>query len=71
LDEAAMRKLCEATGGKFYREEDLHDFPDDVKSQATISVTRKERLLWNVWSLFLLVGLMTFEWVVRKFNGLS
>ncbi len=71
LDEEAMRKLCDATGGKFYREEDLDQLPNDVKSQTTVSQTRKERLLWNSWALFALIGLLTLEWVMRKFNGLS
>jgi hypothetical protein len=71
MDEEAMRNLCEATGGKFYREENLSDLPNDVKSQSTVTNVRKEKLLWNRWALFLLIGLFTLEWVLRKFNGLS
>jgi hypothetical protein len=71
LDEEAMRKLCEATGGKFYREEDLYQLPQDVKPQSIVLSSRKERLLWNRWALFALIGLFTLEWVLRKFNGLS
>jgi hypothetical protein len=71
LDEEAMRKLCEATGGKFYREENLYELPNDVKSQSTVSTVKRERLLWNVWALAALIGLFTLEWVLRKFNGLS
>ncbi|HEV3440072.1 MAG TPA: vWA domain-containing protein, partial [Gemmata sp.] len=71
LDEEAMRKLCDATGGKFYREEDLYQLPKDVKPQSITVHSRKERLLWNVWALSLLIGLLTLEWFVRKFNGLS
>jgi hypothetical protein len=71
LDEDAMRKLCEATGGKFYREEDLTALPNDVKPQSVKQVTREEVLLWNRWPLFLLIGLLSLEWFVRKFNGLS
>jgi hypothetical protein len=33
--------------------------------------TRTEYVLWNQWALYLLVGLLTLEWVARKFNGLS
>jgi hypothetical protein len=71
LDEAAMRKLCEATGGTFAREEDLHKLPELVKPQSSPYARREEVLLWNRWALFALVGLLTAEWVVRKFNGLS
>ena len=32
---------------------------------------REEILLWNKWALFALIGLFTFEWFFRKYNGLS
>jgi hypothetical protein len=71
LDEAAMRKLCDGTGGTFFREEDLHQLPEIVKPQASAFSRREETLLWNRWALFALVGLLTLEWVLRKWNGLS
>jgi hypothetical protein len=71
MAEAEMRKLAESTGGKFYREEDLYQLPADVKTQYAPYSVRTETILWNRWALLLLVGLMTLEWVVRKFNGLS
>jgi hypothetical protein len=66
-----MRKLCEATGGTFSREEDLHKLPELVKPQASPYSRREEVLLWNRWALFALIGLLTLEWGLRKFNGLS
>ena len=33
MNEEGLRKLAEQTGGKFYREEDLHQLPDEVQSQ--------------------------------------
>ena len=71
LAEAEMRKLAEATGGKFYREEDLQRMPDEVKPQLTPFSRRDETTLWNKWAMALLIGLLTLEWVVRKFNSLS
>jgi hypothetical protein len=71
MAEGDMRKLAEATGGAFYREEDLFKMPAQVKPQLTTVTTRTEIILWNKWVLFLLIGLMTMEWLVRKFNGLS
>ena len=71
LDEAAMRKLCEATGGSFFREEDLHKLPQAVKPQSSPYSRREEVLMWNRWALFLLIGLLTLEWFLRKYNGLS
>jgi hypothetical protein len=71
MAEGEMRKLAEATGGKFYREEDLVRLADQVTPQYAPYSVRTETVLWNRWALFLLLGLMTAEWVVRKFNGLS
>jgi hypothetical protein len=71
MDEEAMRKLCDATGGKFYREENLINLPTDVKPQVTTSHSRDEWNLWNVWTMLALIALLTCEWLVRKFNGLS
>ncbi|MDB5309636.1 MAG: hypothetical protein JWO38_3838 [Gemmataceae bacterium] len=71
MAEGEMRKLAEASGGKFYREEDLVKLADQVKPQYTPYSVRTETVLWNRWALFLLVGLMTLEWIVRKLNGLS
>jgi len=71
LDEEAMRKLCEATGGTFVREEDLFKLPGLIKPQSAPYARRQEILLWNRWALFAIVGLLTMEWVLRKYNGLS
>lgn len=71
MAEGDLRKLAEATGGAFYREEDLHKLPDAVKPQYVPVTTRTETVLWNRWAMIVLVGLLTLEWVVRKFNGLS
>jgi hypothetical protein len=71
MDEDGLRRLCETTGGKFYREEDLAKLPDAVRPQVATLTTRREVLLWNQWAMLLLVGLLTAEWLLRKFNGLS
>ena len=71
MAEADLRKLAEASGGAFYREEDLAKLPDQVKPQTVPVTSRQETILWNRWVMALLVGLLTLEWVVRKFNGMS
>ena len=71
MAEAELRRLAEATGGAFYREEDLHKLPEAVKPQYVPFTTRTETVLWNRWAMIVLVGLLTLEWVARKFNGLS
>lgn len=72
MNEAALRKLAEASGGKFYREEDLHRLPDDVQPQKVTFTQRKETLLWTFWPVWaLMVCLFTLEWLVRKFSNMS
>ncbi len=71
LAEEALRKLAEATNGKFYREEDLHQLPKDIVSVPAPFTRREESLLWNKWLMMLVIGLLTLEWFVRKFNSLS
>ena len=71
MAEGEMRKLAEQSGGRFYREEDLATLPEQVKPQTVPFTTRTEYVLWNRWAMILLVGLLTLEWVARKFNGLS
>lgn len=72
LDAPAMQKLSRGTGvEKLYREEDLLNLPNEVKPQYSPYQRKEEILLWNRWALFLLIGLLTLEWFLRKFNGLS
>jgi hypothetical protein len=76
MAEAELMKLAAESGspenpGKFYREEDLYKLPKDVTSQHATFTHREETLLWNRWALFLLIGLLSLEWFLRKFNGLS
>jgi hypothetical protein len=75
LDEPAMRKLARdsraGADGGFYREENLDKLPADVQPQKSPLTHREEILLWNGWVMVLLIGLLTTEWFLRKFNGLS
>lgn len=71
MAEGEMRKLAEATGGGFYREEDLYKLPEQVQPRTAPYSIRTEYVLWNRWAMIALIVLLTAEWVVRKFNGLS
>jgi hypothetical protein len=42
-----------------------------VKPQMSPFSIRTEYILWNKWAMMLLIVLLSMEWVVRKFNGLS
>jgi uncharacterized membrane protein len=72
MNEDALRKLAEQSGGKFYREEDLHRLASDVTPQQVKFTQRQEVLLWTSWwTLLAVVLLFTAEWVIRKFSNLS
>jgi hypothetical protein len=71
MAEEELRAAAEASGGKFYREEDLHRLAANLKPRTAPFVTRHEMLLWNAPMLLLFVGLITLEWILRKFSDLS
>jgi hypothetical protein len=71
LAEAPLRALASATGGGFYREEDLHRLVAAVVPQSVGFTHRQEVLLWGWPALLLFVMLVTAEWVLRKLANLS
>jgi uncharacterized membrane protein len=71
MDAEALREATLASGGRFYREEDLHGLASNLKPQKATFTTRHETLLWNAPVLFLFVGLIAVEWILRKFSNLS
>lgn len=72
MNEVALKQLAEQSGGKFYREESLHQLADDIQPRNYTFRFRKEILLWTEWWLLLVVcGLFTAEWMLRKFSNLS
>jgi hypothetical protein len=77
LNESLLKRLAESTseiGGTFYRENDLKDLAANVKAK-TVNLNpppRKEILLWTQWYILAaVIGLLTIEWIVRKFSNLS
>ena len=67
----ALRKLAEASGGRFYREEDLHTLPDRLTPAGVPVTVREEFLLWNRWSFLIVFGLLAVEWIARRLSSLS
>lgn len=70
MAENELRSLAEQTAGRFYREEDLHRLPGDVRPQEARFVRRQELLLWNPLMFLVFLGLITAEWMGRKFANL-
>ncbi|HEV3259718.1 MAG TPA: hypothetical protein VG013_22815 [Gemmataceae bacterium] len=71
MAEDALREAARASGGRFYREEDLHRLADDIEPRKVAFTQRQEVLLWNPLALALFVCLVTAEWTLRKFSNLS
>lgn len=71
MAEKALRDMAQLSGGQFYREEDLHRLPDNIELRKAQFTRRQEVLLWGPLTLILFVGLITAEWLVRKFSNLS
>jgi uncharacterized membrane protein len=71
MEEETLRAAAEASGGAFYREEDLHRLAASLRPKSSPVVERRETLLWNAPMLVLFVALIGAEWILRKFSNLS
>ena len=67
----ALRTAASISGGRFYREENLHELAGSIAPRETIYALRQEVILWGALPLLLFTGLVTVEWVLRKFANLS
>ncbi|HEV3116076.1 MAG TPA: hypothetical protein VGY58_03430 [Gemmataceae bacterium] len=71
MAEDILREAARVSGGKFYREEDLHGLAEQIEPRKAVFTQRQEVLLWNPLALIVFVGLVSAEWVLRKFSNLS
>jgi hypothetical protein len=72
MNEPLLRQMAAASGGAFYREEDLCKLPDAVRLK---SETVRSTIELELWSTPLILGLMiavaTAEWILRKLSQLK
>lgn len=71
LAERALREAAQLSGGRFYREEDLGSLASSIEGQSKPFTRRQEVLLWSPLAILFFLGLITLEWLVRKFSDLS
>jgi hypothetical protein len=71
LAEKALREAAELSGGRFYREEDLRHLVESLREETVKTPHHQEVVLWNPLAILFFVGLITLEWLVRKFSDLS
>ncbi|MCI0746001.1 MAG: hypothetical protein L0Y58_11395 [Verrucomicrobia subdivision 3 bacterium] len=72
MNETTLRELAAATGGAFFREEDLHKLPDTIRAKTERVQSPLEVELWSSPLYFLiLLAVVTTEWVLRKMSYLK
>jgi hypothetical protein len=71
LAEESLLLAAQLSGGRYYREEDLHHLVASIVPRTAAFTQRQEVLLWHPLTMLLFVGLLTAEWILRKFSHLS
>lgn len=71
LAERALRDAAQLSGGRFYREEDLHRLTSNITERKTEFSRRQDVILWNWMAIVIFLGFITMEWLIRKFSDLS
>ena len=72
MNESLLRDLAKATGGAFFREEDLHKLPETISSRTERVRSPLEVELWSSPAYFILMLLvLSAEWVLRKWSQLK
>ncbi|HEV7299066.1 MAG TPA: hypothetical protein VGN72_06840 [Tepidisphaeraceae bacterium] len=67
MNEPLLRQLATASGGAFFREEDLHTLPSTISQQSESVKSRQEVDIWSSPAYFLLLlGVVSAEWIMRK-----
>jgi hypothetical protein len=71
LAKEALEDAAAASGGAFYREEDLGTLVEKIRPQSAPFTVRQPVMPLNPLAFLIFVALITAEWVVRKFSNLS
>ncbi len=67
-----LRRIAEETGGAFYTPETTEGLPEALRYSDRGTVVQEERDLWDLpVFFFLLVGLLSTEWFLRRRLGLA
>ena len=72
MNEQGLRDMAVASGGEFFREEDLFKLPDVLRNKTESIRHTFEVEIWSSWINFALIILVvTAEWIVRKVSMLK
>jgi len=75
MRDGMLRQIAQQTGGRFYYADEVDAHPDEVADELALSesgVSVEQRLpLWDMPVVFLLlITLLGFEWLYRRWRGL-
>lgn len=72
-DFGMLRKLSAETGGRFYKTDEIPSLASDIEKTKAASLIHSEetfnQLINLKWVFFLVLGLITCEWFLRKYLG--
>jgi len=67
MQEDALRKLAEISGGRFFAIADLPQLPDELTQDVQTTIVRREKELWDLPAIFVLLLLCgATEWFFRR-----
>lgn len=66
-----LQQLADLSGGQLYTPGNAWQIPRQLPAFEAMTSLPQERPLWDRWPTYLvLVSLLTFEWIIRRRNGL-
>ncbi|HET7038478.1 MAG TPA: hypothetical protein VFH97_01240, partial [Gemmatimonadales bacterium] len=72
LQEAALRRIADETGGRYYTPATMRALPEDVSFTESGATVVEQRDLWDMPILLvLMLGLLSAEWIWRRRRGLA
>jgi len=67
MQEAALKKMAELSGGRYFTLRDLPSLPDAIAPERGTAVERRDKELWDLPLVFLvLLGIACTEWFLRR-----
>jgi hypothetical protein len=71
MREGVLRRMAEETGGRFLRARDASALLDELPLSTSGASVQEHLPLWDMPAVFLLlVALLGFEWLYRRWRGL-
>jgi len=72
LQTAHLQRIAEVSGGKYYHQDEAHNLADEISVMESSYSKITQHDLWDMPVIFfLLLGLLSLEWFIRRSKGLS